>query len=100
MMNSGIGNFGQTSHNEMMPINSIDFHHTNSNPQSNSRAQYIPPVSGQTGVPNKKQMKSRKGLNQSIDLKHNVMKSMRTSSQYGPGQGNTSFVGGSSHSRK
>ena len=37
MMHAGAGNFGQTSHNEMMPVSNIDFHHTNTNPQSNSR---------------------------------------------------------------
>lgn len=95
----GVGNFGQISHNEMYTTNNMELQ---SNPQSNSRVHYIPPVTNQMHgqvMPNKKQLKSRKGLNQSIDLKQNVMKTMRASTQLNPNSGNNSLMN-TGHSRK
>ena len=83
----------------MCTTNSVELQ---SNPQSNSRVHYIPPVTNQLQAqpaPNKKQLKSRKGLNQSIDLKQNVIKTMRASTQLNPSSGNNSLMG-TGHSRK
>ena len=68
--------FGQTSENQMnlVAANTIDFHHVGNPPQSNSRIYHIQQNSSNIPSTNKaQQMKNRKGINQSIDLKHNLV---------------------------
>ena len=80
----------------LFQTNTIDFHHTTSNPQSNSRIYSIQ----QTGpIPNgnkAQQMKNRKGINQSIDFKpqhaQQIKQGLRAQSHLGSGTAPSSQI--------
>lgn len=72
----------------LISANTIDFHHPNSNPHSNSRIYHIQPSSTIPNGNKVQQLKNRKGINQQMELKphqvQQIKQGLRASSQLGP----------------